>query len=192
MSTTARNRVGAVVLVLAALAAGRFLDESLPAGGDSLRPYDRHGVVDEVVATRWGDVEVVSLAGAPQVIDRGTLAVSPGLWIVLEIDATPHVDHVTIGSAELLGGDGTTYSRGRGSLLCSATNPGLPTGCVVTIEAAPEALPGSSIALTGNSLDQRADDRAVIDLGIIQEDVDRWLAVAEPLEVPAAVAGGQG
>ncbi|NLJ53369.1 MAG: hypothetical protein GX344_04440 [Intrasporangiaceae bacterium] len=191
MSTSTRNRVAGVLLVLAALAAGRFLDENLPAGGDSLRPYDRHGLVQMAVPTRWADVEAVRVSGAPQVIDRDTLAVSPGLWVVVEVNATPHVDPFTIGWAELRGGDGRTYSRGRGSLLCSATNPGLTAGCVVTIEAAPESLPGSSIALSGNAMDQRADDMAVIDLGITQEVVDHWLTLTDPLEVPLPVTGGQ-
>lgn len=190
--TSVRNRVGAVILVVLALAAGRLLDENLPAGGDSLRPYERHGVVAEVVATRWADVAVVRVAGAPQIIDRGTLTVSPGLWVVVEVDATPHLDPFSVGWAELRGGDGTTYSRSRGSLLCAPTNPGFTTGCVITIEAAPEALPGARIALAGNLVDQRADDMAVVDLGITEETVDRWLSVSDPLEVPPPRTGGQG
>lgn len=187
------SRLAAGALIIAALAVGRFVDESLPTTAQPLRPFERHGVIEQTLPVRWGEVEVIRVDGATHVaaFDGADPMVSPGLWLIVEVDAVPSQDSVSIAWAELRDGQDRTFTRGRGSLTCAPTNPGLRTGCVITFEVDPTSLPGTRLVLGNSMMDARADDQAVIDLGITEDDVETWLTRGEPLVVPAGRSGGQ-
>lgn len=187
------SRLGVGALIIAALAVGRVVDESLPTSSEPLKAFERHGVIEETVSTRWADVEVVRVDAAAQVSTSaaGAPEITPGLWLVVELDTTPWQDATSISWFELRDGAERTFTRGRGRLDCAPTNPGIRTGCVVTVEVAPDTLPGSRIVLASNLMDQRADDLAVIDLGITADDVEQWTARSGPLLLPTPRAGGQ-
>jgi len=187
------SRLGVGALIIAALAVGRFVDETLPTSTEPLKAFERHGVIGQTVPTRWAEVEVVRVDGAPEVatFEGGPPGITPGLWLIVEVDAVPTRDQTSVAWAELRDGAGRVFTRGRGTRSCAATNPGLRTGCVISFEVDPDTLPGSRVVLGTNMMDQRADDLAVIDLGIEPADVAAWSSRTEPLVLPSARAGGQ-
>jgi hypothetical protein len=197
--SSASWRAGAltVVLVVAALAAGRGVDAL--AGGERVvfgRPFIQPVDVGETVSLRYADLTPRSVDGAP-VLDRGPSAPmqSPGLWVVTRVSVTPTLDAETVRHATLVDGDGHEFSKGvRNQLSCAATVPGVQTECVVAFEVAAEAAVGAHLRVARAPLDVRGDDVADIDLGISREDVTRWAARTDRVDgtPPPAIDPGTG
>ncbi|MDO5501726.1 MAG: hypothetical protein Q4G67_01010 [Actinomycetia bacterium] len=180
------------LLILLALVLGRIIDEGIPRTFEPLRPFERHAALDEVVSLRWGEVRVTSVTAAPQIEGIIGVSTTPELWLVVELEATPRWDASTVQWVQIRDGADRIFTRGRGQLGCTRTNPGVTTGCVVSFEVSAEHLAGARLTVGHAVSDERADDVAVIDLQIAQDQVDRWLDVDEPLVLPTPRSVGAG
>lgn len=168
-----------VVLVLAALAAGRAVEALTPDDRAGFgRPFLRPVALGETVSLRYADLTPRSVDGAP-VLDRGVLAPmqSPGLWVVTTVDVTPRLDTGTIGSATLVDGRGRELELGaRNERSCAAAVPGVTTTCVIAFEVPADTAAGAHLRLARSFRETRGDDMADIDLGITADDARRWAA----------------
>ncbi|WP_377641395.1 hypothetical protein [Oryzobacter terrae] len=186
-----------VVLVVAALAAGRAVDAL--AGGERVvfgRPFLQPVSMGETVALRYADLTPRSVDGAP-VLDLGPGAPkqSPGLWVVTRLSVTPTLDAVTLRHATLVDRDGRELTKGvRNGLACAATVPGVETQCVVSFEVAADRAVGAHLRVARAPFDVRGDDLADIDLGISGDDVRRWAARTDRVDgtPPPAIDPGTG
>ncbi|WP_392542686.1 hypothetical protein [Oryzobacter telluris] len=168
-----------LVLVVAALAAGRVVD-SLTADERVVfgRPFLRPVSVGETVTLRYAELTPRSVDGAP-VLDRGADAPmqSPGLWVVTRLSVTPTLDAEPLRHATLVDGRGRELTLGgRNELLCAAPVPGVESECVVSFEVAIAAAAGSHLRVARSGREVRGDDMADIDLGIGADEVRRWAA----------------
>ena len=179
-----RAQLGTGALVIAALSVGRVVTEWLPEGPSPIRAHERHARVGEVAHLRYADAKVTEVDGGKQLATTTEAKLSPGVWVTVVVEATPTVDNLTFGYAELRTGDGAVLTQGnRNVRRCRASNPGVPTSCIVAFEVDPTALPGSSLVLGRFADDQRGDDMLVVDLGVARADADRWATRTEPVEL---------
>lgn len=177
-----RAQLGAGALVLAALSVGRVVTEWLPDGPSPVRPFERHVAVGETAKLRYADVKATRVDGGKQLSTPDEAMLSPCMWVVVEAQVTPTVDHLTFGYAELRTADGAVLTDGNRNIAqCRPTNPGIPTHCIYAFEIAAKDLPGATLALGRAIDDQRGDDMAVIDLDVSRQDVDQWAARTKPV-----------
>lgn len=176
-----RSGLLTVVLVVAALAAGRAVEALTPDTFDGFgRPFVRPVAVGESVTLRYADVRPISVDGAP-VLDRGVLSPmqSPGLWVVTTVAVTPRLDDVAVRYAQLVDGKGRELEEGgRNELQCAAAQPRVETVCVVAFEVPVDAAAGSRLRLA-RADETRGDDLAEIDLGITAQEAREWAARTE-------------
>lgn len=177
------------LLVVLALALGQWLHQQLPARADASRPYEVPVTVGQTAQLRSGDVEIVSVDGAPSVVPKaGAGLVSPGVFVVVEFTFTPlgESSNLTYGQWRDNAGRVVPFfgASSRSSITCDGRVVGRPTRCLAVVEADPQTVPGARVALAANSLDERWDSIAVVDLGVDVADVDAWVARDEPLELP--------
>ncbi|XVX18594.1 hypothetical protein ACQP1U_09480 [Actinomycetota bacterium] len=184
-------QLGTAALVIAALSTGRVITEVLPGDNRAYRAFERPVSVGETAELRYAAVRATRVDGARQIVppDNNVL-VSPTLWVVIDLTATPREDNVSLGYAELRDSAGRSYPTSRRSRIsCGITNPGLPTACTAYLEVATDHLPGATLLVSRAGSDTlgdaqgRADDAALIDLGITREQVSRWQAVKDPVKV---------
>lgn len=189
MSTRIRRptaqTLGAGAAVLAALAVGHVVVTAFPVDERVAASFVRPTGVGEPVELRYARLTAGEPSGSTVLDpDDGTLLSTPGVWLTvpLTIEATgqPRV----FGFAELLGGDGRTYTVSTGdrsSFLSGTSQPGVPRYATLRVEVPPEALPGAHLRVGLDLMDQRRDDVADIDLGLTQADADAWAADDTPV-----------
>ncbi|SDS61591.1 hypothetical protein [Jiangella sp. DSM 45060] len=183
------------VLLVAALATGRAVEGLMPVDDETAAPFERTGGVGDRVETRWGDVEVTSVAGSTRIEDPyGTIHVTGGVYVVVDWTYTaagePQLPaYVAIRDTEgrqfRTSVERNPYSSG------GAAQPGIPRRVSAAIELPADAVDGARLVVTlqPNPEDHRRDDIAVIDLGLTGEDADAWAASEEPVEVAEAADG---
>lgn len=187
-----RRRLGAGVLVVAALAVGRVVTDRLPTTEIASRPYERHAVVGETVPMRVADLTVTEVQGSPTLVTTTEGYRTPGLWIAAFLTVVPREKTSTVTYAAIRATDGRTWeTKGRNRMLCASGLSGLPTRCAAYVDVPPEALPGASllVARGGGGGDLRMDDMAVIDLGITKQKVQEWQQRTTPIEAPLPKVG---
>ncbi len=180
--------LGAGAAVLAALAVGHVVTSAFPVDERVAAPFLRPAAVGESVDLRYARLTVGEPTGSTVLDpDVGTLLATPGVWLVVPLTFEARGEPRTLGFAELVGGDGTTYTvwGGRSSLLTGRAQPGVPRYATVRVEAPPEALPGAHLRIGLSAFDQRRDDVADVDLGITQADVEAWAADTTPVVADA-------
>lgn len=186
-----RHGLLTVVLVVAALAAGRAVEGLTPDDHDGFgRPFVRAVAVGENAALRYADVRALGVDGAP-VLDRGSLAPmkSPGLWVVTRLALTPRLDRETLLWAQLVDGEGRELELGgRNELYCAEALPRVETRCVVAFEVPVDAAAGARLRLA-RELETRGDDLAEVDLGITLQQARDWAARTDRVDgaLPPAV-----
>jgi hypothetical protein len=177
-------RLATAALVLAALSVGRVVTEWLPTTPSSLRPFERDASVGATLDLRYASVRVTSVDGGRRLATSTEVKESPGVWVAVRATVEPSVDELTLGYAELRDGRGRVLTKGTRNLLqCEPANPGIEVDCIVAFEVAADAAAGSVLALTRNANDQRADDMAVVDLGITAGEVRSWQGRTAPVEL---------
>ena len=190
----APSRFGVGALVVAALALGQVLNERLPDGSDSFRPHEAEVAVGGTVSIRTGDVTPTAVEGARTVLrDVSPSIRAQGVGLVVRFDFVSRREATALTYAQLRGGDGTlvdvTVSGQRSRLACPAGPPGLVVHCTAVVEVDPAALPGASLVVGPNAVDERFDEVAVIDLGVDANDVERWMATEQVEVVESEVDG---
>ncbi|RIQ20184.1 hypothetical protein [Jiangella rhizosphaerae] len=183
------------VLLVAALATGRAVEGLMPVDDETSAPFERTGGVGDRVETRWGDVEVTSVAGSTRISDPyGTVHVTGGVYVVVDWTYTaagePQVPAYvalrdTEGRVFRTSVERNPYSSG------GAAQPGIPRQVAAAIEVPADAVAGARLVVTleTNPEDHRRDDIAVIDLGLTQDDADAWAASEETVEVAEPADG---
>jgi len=179
------------VLVVLALVLGQWLHQQLPERAQSSRPYEEPVEVGGTARLRTGDLEVVSVDGAPSVApDGGSVRVSPGVFVVVELAWTPRGKSSGLSYAALRDNAGRVLpffgASSRSSIDCSGAVVGRAVRCLVVAEADPGTVPGARLALAPLGIDERWDSMAVVDLGADEDDVEAWLSRDEPLDLPVA------
>ena len=186
-----RSRVrtlGAGAAVLAALAVGHVVVTAFPVDDRVSAPFVRPTVIGETVELRYAHVTAGEPTGSTLVRpDTSTQLSTPGVFLTVPLTIVATGQPRLVSFAELLGGDGRTYTvftSGRSSFLSGTAQPGVPRYATVSVELPPEALPGAHLRVGLNLEDQRSDDLADIDLGLTQADADAWASDDTPLTVP--------
>ena len=187
MPRPSRSQLGTGALVVAALAVGQTLNERLPDGSDATRLFERHVRMGQTLEMRTGDFTPRSVEGATTILRSiGSSIRSPGVVVVLSFDFVSRGEPSSIRYGELRDADGRVTVFGptgdRNLVTCGARTVGIVVHCTAVVEADPDTLAGSTIALSGDELDPRFDDMAVVDLQISDADVRAWTAT-EDLEV---------
>ena len=183
-----RSRVqalGAGAAVLAALAVGHVVVTVFPVDERVQAPFVRPATVGEPVELRYARLT----AGEPDgstVLDPevGSLLVTPGVWLTVPLTIEAAGQPRVLGFAELLGGDGRTYTvftGARSSFLPGTAQPGIPRYATLQVEVPADALPGARLRVGLDWNDQRRDDVAEFDLGLTQADADAWAATDTPV-----------
>lgn len=189
----AASRFGAGALVVAALAVGQVLNERLPESDNASRPFETQVKMGETAELRAGDLTPRSVDGAMKLIRDSSNINAAGVAVVVHFDFVSGPKARSMTYAQFRGGDGTTAHFGsfgeRSVLTCPSAPPGLVVHCTAVFDIDPDSLVGSSLMIAPNSLDERFDEAATIDLGIEQADVKRWKATNELDVVESAVDG---
>lgn len=187
----ARSRaMGAGVLILVALAVGRVVNERLPepkSVGNA--PFERVVQIGETAHLRVGDVTVTGIDGGKAWSGITEAKLSPGVWLVADIDLVPSMRKSGISYAAVRDDAGHVWELGRGTSTCKGGIPGIPMACKVLVELPDHALPGAELVLRWTDVDLRWDDQAVIPLTLDEETVSQWATVTEPMLVPLAKVG---
>ena len=183
---TATRRVGAAVLVVAALATGRAATTAFPLDTRLDAPFMQAGGVGDVVDLRYARVTAGEPDGSPLAEVSGALMATPGVWVVVPVTIVAEGEPRRLGYAAVVGSDGRTYHADgmRSQAAWYRAQPGIPHSGSVLVELPAEAAVGAHLQLALEPWDQRADDMADIDLGITAEDVERWTSAADPVAVP--------
>lgn len=189
-----RSQLGTGSLVVAALAVGQALNDRLPDSSDASRLFERPVAIGETVELRTGDLTPRSVEGATSILRSiGSSIRSPGLAVVVSFDFVSRQVSSSIRYGELRDGSGRVTVFGpsgdRNEVTCSGGPVGIVVHCTAVVEADPETLPGSVLGLSGDELDPRFDDMAVIDLDITAADVRAWQETEE-LEVDVYEVAG--
>jgi hypothetical protein len=184
-----RPQATAGVLVVLALVLGQWLHQQLPERADSSRPFEESVAVGGTASLRSGDVEVLSVDGAPSVAPKGgPVLFSPGVFVAVEFTFTPRREASALTYAALRDNVGRVLpffgSSGRSSITCPGRLVDRPARCLAVVEADPATLPGASIALAPSGIDERWDSMAVVDLGVDADDIESWAAREESLDLP--------
>ena len=186
-----RSRVqalGAGAAVLAALAVGHVVVTAFPVDERVSAPFVRSTTIGETVELRYARLTAGEPSGSTVASPASsTLLSTPGVFLTVPLTIVATGQPRLVSFAELLGGDGRTYTvftSGRSSFLSGTAQPGVPRYATVSVELPPEALPGAHLRVGLNLEDQRSDDLADIDLGLTQADADAWAADDTPLTVP--------
>lgn len=190
----AASRFGTGALVVAALALGQVLNEHLPDGKEASRPFERHVEIGETARLRTGDLTPLSVDGAKAVLRDSSASIrAQGVGVVLHFDFVSRQEANSMSYALFRGGDGTkarfSSSGQRNRLACPAAPPGIVVHCTAVFEINPDSLVGSSLMIAPNSLDERFDEAATIDLAVSKADVKRWKATQQIEVVESEVDG---
>jgi hypothetical protein len=182
--------LGAGAAVLAALAVGHVVTSAFPVDDRLQAPFVRTAPAGETIALRYADVTTGEPTGSTVLAPEGpSLLATPGVWLVVPVTVEAKGSPRALAFAELLGGDGRTYTvftSGRSSFLPGTAQPGVPRYATLRVEVPPEALPGAHLRLGLDVEDQRFDDVADVDLGLTQADADAWSRDDTPVRAPLA------
>ncbi|MDQ0424192.1 hypothetical protein [Cellulomonas iranensis] len=186
----AGRALGAGAAVLAALVVGHVVTSAFPVDERVAAPFVREGDVGDTLDLRYARLTVEEPTGstvlAPEV---GSLLATPGVWLVVPVTVEAKGQPRALAFAELLGGDGRTYTvftGGRSAFLPGAAQPGVPRHATLHVEVPPEAVAGARLRVGLDVEDQRHDDVAEVDLGLTQDDADAWSTDDTSVRAPAA------
>jgi hypothetical protein len=178
----------AVVLMLAALGAGRAVIACAPDTDEREQPYPRTGAVGETIDVRTFDLTVLSVRGATTVTAFGHEYGTGGVWVVVRVRMTAKVEPTTAGYAVVRDGRGRVYratDRFPQSLVGGGRKgqPGVALEADVAFEVPVAAATDLVLLVADNIIDQRMSAEAEVRLPIDQATVARWRAVTEPIPV---------
>ena len=180
------RRVGAAVLVVAALATGHAVSTAFPFEANLDAPFLRSGEVADPVDLRYAQVTAGRPQGSTVAEASGTLMATPGVWLAVPVTIVAEGEPRRLGYAAVVGSDERVYvaNGARSQRVWYTAQPGIPHYGTVLVELPAEAAVGARLRISLEPWDQRADDMADIDLGITAEDVERWASTTDPVVVP--------
>ena len=179
------RRAGAGVLIIAALAAGRAVTTAYDDDTGLDRPYLVSGSLGRPVGLRYADVTATGVDGST-VVSPNLGMTTTGVWLVIPLKIVTKGEPAQVryaavedarGRIFLANGNRSQYSPG-------LAQPGVPRYASVLVELPADAVPGAHLRVALDSLDQRRDDMADIDLGLTQAQATEWASRKEKLQVP--------
>lgn len=162
---------GKIGFVVAALALAQVIGDQFPDPVDEVgEPHVRSAEVGESAELRALEIMVVDVRLGQTLQGPGSIASSPGVWVVPDVTYTPTTKDVGVALAQIVGSDGRVYRATRPlSANCGVSQPGLSKTCSVALELPVEALDGAVLQLA-SALDPRFDDLLEVDLGLTAAD----------------------
>ncbi|MCE0539193.1 hypothetical protein LWF15_27200 [Kineosporia rhizophila] len=182
-----RTRAGVAVLIIVALAVGRFVSQYSDDVLGQTRPFLREGTVGKPVDLRYAQVTATDAQGSACVSAgfNGTFR-SPGVFVVVPVKIVPKGRAAQFQYAAIEDSEGrlyTTSTLGRSSFDMGSAQAGVARYATVMIEMPKDRVAGARLRLALNELYTKQDDMTDIDLGISQKDVDAWVKNAETITV---------
>ncbi|MDO5720721.1 MAG: hypothetical protein Q4P05_08295 [Actinomycetaceae bacterium] len=186
-------KLSAAAIAIAAFASGSAINSLLPDREAILNEtFPVHGLVNEAVHIRTGEVSVHDVGVAHAVSRFGTTAHTSAVFLTFTVTYLPNGLETTVAPIEVEGGNGHVFGGLQaygGVLSCGGSQAGLPISCPLAVEISPEALPGARIRIHNYS-SVSGDDVAVIDLGIDDETAAQLAASDTTFEIGAPTYGG--
>ncbi|MEI2764189.1 MAG: hypothetical protein V9F82_00635 [Dermatophilaceae bacterium] len=186
-----RAQLGAGVLVLAALAFGRFVSEALPGNEVSNDPISRPATIGEPVHLRAFDVTVSQVRGAKEIVAGTTPLATPGIWVVADLVVVPRSEALRPGYAAVRAADGRLWETAgsRSRVDCPGAIAGVVSRCTAYLDVARDGLADAELLIGWHPDDRRFDDLAVLPLAVSDAQLQAWEAATEPLEIPQGTVG---
>jgi hypothetical protein len=178
------TRTGVGVLVVAALAAGRAITDTMPLTPDGARmaaaPFVRDGEVGEPLDLRWAEVEVTGVHEAEAIDDGSILVGTAGVFVVVDLRVVARGEPRYLGGLHLVDREGRRFDRDtRTGFTYTEAPTGVDWFVSVAFEVPRDALPGLVLEVAQGEdpwWDNRRDELAHVDLGIARTDVRRFVA----------------
>jgi hypothetical protein len=179
------RRAGAGVLIIAALAAGRAVTTAYDSDTGVDEPYLVSGELGRPVSLRYADVTATGVDGST-VVSPNLGMTTTGVWLVIPLKIVTKGEPAEVryaaiqdtrGRVFLANGDRSKYAPG-------VSQPGVPRYASVLVELPADAVPGARLRVALDSLDQRRDSMADIDLGLTQAQASAWASRKDKLPVP--------
>jgi hypothetical protein len=182
------RRAGTAGLILAALAAGRVVTGAFQADDSISAPFLRAGTIGKPVSLRYADVTAGHVDGSRCVSVETSILQTPGVFVVVPLTIVAKGKPVNLQYAALVDRQGRTFlaTGSRSPFEPGTSQPGLARYASVVVEVPLEAVPGAHLRIALNSLDQRRDDMADIDLGLTAAQAAGWADSATGVSVPDA------
>jgi pimeloyl-ACP methyl ester carboxylesterase len=191
------RRAGAGALIVAALAAGRVVQSAYGSDDAISEPYLVAGSLGRPVSLRYADVTATGVEGTTLVsagFGAGTSLTTPGVWLVVPLKIVTKGKPAAVRYAAIEDRQGRRFlaSGDRSQFSPGVSQPGVPRYASVLVEVPKDAIEGARLRVALDSLDQRRDDMADIDLGLTAAEADAWAArkdrvvVPEPADTPPA------
>ena len=186
-----RRKIALVVLVIVALAVGRFVSQ---LGSDKTglsKLFLRDGSVGKPVELRYADITATTVEGSACVVTPSNSKPyrSPGVFVVVPLKIVVRGKTASLQYAAIEDSKGRTYStatNGRGLFEPGSAQVGVPRYATVAIEMPKDAVPGARLQIGLNSLYLDQDDITDIDLGVTPAEVDQWAKSRQAVFVPAS------
>jgi hypothetical protein len=189
------HRVGTAALVLAGLAAGRVVTGAFDSTDAINAPYLRAGALGRPVDLRYAAVTATRVDGSPCVSTGsgvGSEFRTAGVFLVVRLTIVTKKEPAEVRYAALTDRQGRTFltsSVGRSSFSPGVGQPGVPRYASAVVEVPRDAVAGAHLRIALNSLDQRRDDMADIDLGLTATQAAEWATART--EVPVTPPSDQ-
>lgn len=181
-----RSTVATGAVVVAALFVGSTINAALP-NPDALftAPFERGGGIGDTITLRNARLTVTAVDAAKELEYLDRVAVSEGIFLVVDITYEPRGDTRVLGSeARLVATDGREFGgRTPVSPACGPAQPGLALACRLPLEVPPDALAGAVLKVPAGGTTEM-DDVAVIDLGITPEQAAELAAASGRIVLP--------
>jgi hypothetical protein len=180
-------RIGATLLVIAALAVGTLITRNIPDVDKQQRPFVHTAALGHLVQLRTFDATVLSVRGAAVVTDSDDEPHdTSGVWILVKVRLTTEHQAAAVGYAVLRDAQGHTYlasTRFSQFLVTGGweLQPGVPVAGEIAFEVPVAVATHLSIRLAASVLDHRMDDMADVPLPIDAGEVRQWKAQTTPV-----------
>lgn len=199
LRTVITSRLGAGVLVLAALAIGGLVTMVTPDTETKARPFTRSGAVGDQVDGRLFEATVLSVRGAARMAEEEFLGEAKehdtdGVWVIVKVRVVATRKTTSLGYAALRDAADRTYlatERVDQPLIGGRDlQPGVPVEADIVFEVPRNVATDVDLLLAVPAIDQRLEAQVEVHLPIDGALVDQWLrlpapgTVAEPRVAP--------
>lgn len=183
------SRVGAILLILATLAAGHEIIEGRPDEAAISGYFLRQGAVgDRVSALDFSATALAVRGGQAIVTDLGNEELhTNGVWVLVKVRLEAHEERQSVSFAAIYDRRGRTFdatNRYLQPLTSYRFQPGMPVEGELVFELPRDAVPGARLRLFNGSVASFKHQTLIeIDLGLTETSLDAWVDNREPMRV---------
>jgi hypothetical protein len=184
----ATRRAGAVLVILATLAAGYEVVARTPDADTTEDYFLRPGGIGDRVESLALAATVTGVRGGVAVIDEDGVEVhTDGVWMLvrMRVEGLDEPRNLAFGAIEDRRGRTIEFTdRVEHPLDRYTFEPGIPVDAELLFELPRDAVPGGRMLLYHElAASRHFQNMVAVDLGLTEEDLTEWLAVTEPLRV---------